>query len=51
MLIPWQLLASGIEYIDLDFLGLPGIIATAILQSAGGVALIDPGPSTTLRAA
>ena len=42
-------LAAGMDYVDLDFLGRPGIIATAILQSAGGVALIDPGPSTTLQ--
>jgi glyoxylase-like metal-dependent hydrolase (beta-lactamase superfamily II) len=41
-------LASGIDYVDLNLLGLPGIIATAILQSTGGVALVDPGPSTTL---
>lgn len=42
-------LSSGLDYIDLNFLGLPGIIATAILQSAGGVALVDPGPTTTLE--
>jgi glyoxylase-like metal-dependent hydrolase (beta-lactamase superfamily II) len=36
------------DYIDLNFLGRPGIIATAILQSSSGVALVDPGPSTTL---
>jgi glyoxylase-like metal-dependent hydrolase (beta-lactamase superfamily II) len=41
-------LAAGIDYVDLNLLGLPGIIATAILQSAGGVTLIDPGPTTTL---
>jgi len=41
-------LASGIDYVDLNLLGLPGIIATAILQSTGGVALVDPGPTTTL---
>jgi len=35
-------------YIDLRFLGRPQIIATAVLKSAAGVALIDPGPSTTL---
>ena len=40
-------LTAGIEFVDLNFLGSPGIIATAVLQSAGGVALIDPGPSTT----
>jgi glyoxylase-like metal-dependent hydrolase (beta-lactamase superfamily II) len=36
------------DYVDLNFLGKPGVIATAILKSAGEVALIDPGPSTTL---
>ena len=41
-------LASGIDYVDLNFLGRPDIIATAVLSSAGGVALVDPGPSTTL---
>src|SRR4051794_4275781 len=41
-------LASGIDFIDLNFLGRPQIIATAILQSRSGVALIDPGPTTTL---
>jgi glyoxylase-like metal-dependent hydrolase (beta-lactamase superfamily II) len=42
-------LAQGIDYVDLHFLGRPEIIATAALQGAGGVALIDPGPSTTLE--
>src|SRR5262245_1098688 len=42
-------LAAGMDYIDLDFLGRAGIIATAVLQNAGSVALIDPGPSTTLQ--
>jgi len=41
-------LAAGMDYVDLNFLGRPGIIATAVLQHAGGAALIDPGPSTTL---
>jgi glyoxylase-like metal-dependent hydrolase (beta-lactamase superfamily II) len=41
--------ATGLDYIDLNFLGHPEIIATAILQGAGGVALVDPGPSTTLE--
>jgi glyoxylase-like metal-dependent hydrolase (beta-lactamase superfamily II) len=41
-------LASGLDYVDLNFLGRPQIIATAILQNASGVALVDPGPSTTL---
>ena len=41
-------LAYGLDYVDLQFLGRSSIIATAVLQSAGGVALIDPGPSTTI---
>lgn len=42
-------LAAGLDYVDLNFLGLPEIIATAVLHSASGVTLIDPGPSTTLE--
>jgi glyoxylase-like metal-dependent hydrolase (beta-lactamase superfamily II) len=42
-------LAAGIDYVDLNFLGKPEIIATAVLRGPGGVALIDPGPSTTLE--
>jgi len=41
-------LAAGLEYVDLNFLGVPEIIATAVLHGASGVALIDPGPSTTI---
>jgi glyoxylase-like metal-dependent hydrolase (beta-lactamase superfamily II) len=41
-------LASGLDYVDLNFLGHPQIIATAILHGSAGVALIDPGPSTAL---
>ena len=43
-------LAAGISYIDVNFLGIPGIIATAVLHGPGGVALIDPGPTSTLPA-
>ena len=46
-------LARGLGYIDVTFMGFPRVIATAVLQGPGGVALIDPGPSTcldTLRA-
>jgi glyoxylase-like metal-dependent hydrolase (beta-lactamase superfamily II) len=42
-------LAQGLDYVDLNFLGRPEIIATAVLQGAAGVALLDPGPSTTLE--
>jgi glyoxylase-like metal-dependent hydrolase (beta-lactamase superfamily II) len=41
-------LAAGLDYVDLNFLGRPEIIATAILHGTAGVALVDPGPSTTL---
>jgi glyoxylase-like metal-dependent hydrolase (beta-lactamase superfamily II) len=41
-------LAAGLDYVDLLFLGRPELIATGILHGAAGVALIDPGPSTTL---
>jgi glyoxylase-like metal-dependent hydrolase (beta-lactamase superfamily II) len=41
-------LATGLSYFDLDFMHLPRIIATVVVHGAGGVALIDPGPSSTL---
>lgn len=41
-------LAPGIDYVDLNFVGKPEIIATAILHGPSGIALVDPGPSTTL---
>ncbi len=41
-------LATGLSYFDLDFMQLPRIIATVVVHGAGGVALIDPGPSSTL---
>lgn len=41
-------LAAGLDYVDLDFLGVPEIIATVVLHGASGVTLIDPGPATTL---
>ncbi len=41
-------LSSGIDYIDLHFVGQPSLIATGVLHGSEGAALIDPGPSTTL---
>jgi glyoxylase-like metal-dependent hydrolase (beta-lactamase superfamily II) len=41
-------LASGLSYIDLQFLGRPHAIATAVVQAAGSVALVDPGPTSCL---
>jgi glyoxylase-like metal-dependent hydrolase (beta-lactamase superfamily II) len=43
-------LASGLSYFDLDFLGVPRIIATVVVHGPGGAAIIDPGPSSTLPA-
>jgi glyoxylase-like metal-dependent hydrolase (beta-lactamase superfamily II) len=36
--------------IDLEFQGRPGVIATAVVPVGGGVALVDPGPTTCLPA-
>lgn len=41
-------ISTGIDYADVHFLGHPHIIATGILHGAAGVALVDPGPQTTL---
>ncbi|MGE5244291.1 MAG: MBL fold metallo-hydrolase [Betaproteobacteria bacterium] len=44
------ILSTDVSYADLNFLGVPRVIATGILQGRGGLALVDPGPSTTLPA-
>jgi len=41
-------LAAGVDYTDLHFVGHPGIIATVLLHGVEGVAIVDPGPSTSL---
>jgi glyoxylase-like metal-dependent hydrolase (beta-lactamase superfamily II) len=41
-------LSAGLDYVDLEFLGHPEIIATAVVHDASGITLIDPGPSTSL---
>jgi len=41
-------LGTGLDYADLEFLGQTGVLATGILHGSEGVALVDPGPSTTL---
>jgi glyoxylase-like metal-dependent hydrolase (beta-lactamase superfamily II) len=41
-------LGSGVDYFDLHFVGMPGIIATGMIHGPDGVALVDPGPSTAL---
>ena len=44
-----ETITRGITYTDLMHRGRPRIIATAILQSPGGVALVDPGPTSCLE--
>src|SRR5688500_7156433 len=41
-------LAAGISFFDLHFQEYPHVIATAVLHGPGGVAIVDPGPSSTL---
>ena len=43
-------LASGLSYLDLNFCGVKGVIASVIVYGPGGAAIIDPGPSSTLPA-
>jgi glyoxylase-like metal-dependent hydrolase (beta-lactamase superfamily II) len=43
-------LASGLSYLDLNFYGVRGVIASVILHGPGGAAIIDPGPASTLPA-
>jgi glyoxylase-like metal-dependent hydrolase (beta-lactamase superfamily II) len=43
-----QTLAAGIAYFDLEFRGRSRIIAGSIIHGPGGVAILDPGPSSTL---
>ena len=40
-------LSDGFETLDLEFLGQREVIASALLQGPDGVALVDPGPTTT----
>lgn len=44
-----NVLAPGLSWVDLNFLGRPHAIATGIVRSAGSVALVDPGPTTCLE--
>ncbi len=41
-------LTHGLSWIDLQFRGRPQVIATALVQGHGGVAIVDPGPSSCL---
>ncbi len=43
-----QQLAAGMAYFDLNFRSRPGVIASGFLRGPGGIAIVDPGPSSTL---
>lgn len=43
------ILASGLSWVDLLFVGQPRAIATAVVHSPGTLALVDPGPSSCLE--
>ncbi len=43
-------LAPGVDYADLNFAGQAGIIATGLIHGHDGVAIVDPGPTTSLHA-
>ena len=40
--------AAGIELVDVQHLGNPHVIAAAVLDTGGGLAIVDPGPESTL---
>lgn len=42
-------LSHGLSWVDLRFHGRPQVIATALAQGYGGVAIIDPGPTSCLE--
>jgi len=43
------LLEPGMRYVDVNFQNVPSVIATAVLEGPDGVALIDPGPTSSLH--
>jgi glyoxylase-like metal-dependent hydrolase (beta-lactamase superfamily II) len=44
-----SVLAPGLSWIDLRFLGRPHAIATAVVLGGGTLALVDPGPTSCLE--
>jgi len=44
-----SVLAPGLSWIDLRFLGRPHAIATGVVHGGGALALVDPGPSSCLE--
>ena len=42
-------LSHGLSWVDLQFRGRPQVIATGLVQGHGGVAIVDPGPTSCLE--
>lgn len=42
--------SEGVRIVDLQFQGAPHVIATAVLDTGAGLALVDPGPTSCLPA-
>jgi glyoxylase-like metal-dependent hydrolase (beta-lactamase superfamily II) len=45
-----QVLAHQLRFADGQFRGMPGVIATGVLEGPSGFALVDPGPTSDLAA-
>jgi glyoxylase-like metal-dependent hydrolase (beta-lactamase superfamily II) len=43
-------IVEGISYIDVEFVGVTGVIASAVIEGPEGIAIVDPGPTTSLAA-
>src|SRR5262245_10058918 len=42
-------LSHGLSWVDLRFLGRSNVIASGVIESAAGVAIVDPGPTSCLE--
>lgn len=45
---PMHTVSPGLQFFDLNYQGVPSVIATAVLEGPGGLALVDPGPAVSL---
>lgn len=42
--------STPIRFVDVEFVGARGVIASAVLEGPDGIAIVDPGPTTSLGA-
>ncbi len=42
-------MSSDIHFVDLEFLGHPGVIGTGVVSARDGAWLVDPGPTTAIN--